>query len=421
MSHALSHAFASANADAYPGLTEIPASEGPFPLLTPLSTVKPIVILASNAINDATLFINGLTQNIVVLYHLFEALGWSPCLLQHSITEGAERQAFLGRYRYTTHAEVVRSTERVALLIEIGMSLDAGTRGHLRRAGTRIVKLYLGNILNIDIETIQNYRDQFFNHHLVGELDEIWTSPHYAQHVEYAAVLNRVPVEMGKVVPYVWEPCFLERYGSREEYEYVAKDWRDRDIIIMDPNISFQKCSFYSLLLAEAFARAHPTWKGKVFAVNGDRLSLSPNALNGLLPNLTLWKEKRIVLSGRQRIHEVLAAHRSACFVTHQWNNDYNYMTLELFHYGYPMVHNSVGWAGFGYYYDVEKWSSAVETLRMAMQDHDAVAGIYRTHAANLVWRHSPHNPEVQKRWRDLLGGAAAPLPLASPTASNTV
>ena len=392
--------------DTCPGATEIPASEGPFPLLTPLvaTATRPTVLLASNAINDATLFINGLTQNIIVLYHLFEALGWSPCLLQHSVTEGAERQAFLGRYRYTTHPEVVRSQETVTLLIEIGMSLDAGTRGHLRSRGTRVVKLYLGNILNIDIETIQNYRDQFFNHHLVGELDEIWTSPHYAQHVEYAAVLNRVPLSRGKVVPYVWEPCFLERYGGRAEYEYtVGVDWRTRDILITDPNISFQKCSFYSLLLAEAFARAHPEWKGKVYAVNGDRLSLSPNALNGLLPHLSLWRDKRIVLSGRQRIHEVLAAHRSACFITHQWNNDYNYMTLELFHYGYPIVHNSVGWAGFGYYYDVEAWSHAIDTLRGAMQDHDGQIGLYRTHAANLVWRHSPHNPAIQQRWKDCL------------------
>jgi hypothetical protein len=111
-----------------------------------------------------------------------------------------------------------------------------------------------------------------------------------------------------------------------------------------------------------------------------------------------------MVLSGRRRIHEVLADHRSACFVTHQWNNDYNYMTLELFHYGYPIVHNSVGWSGFGYYYDVNAWDAAVETLRAAIQDHAGHLGTYQTHAANLVWRHSPHNPAVQERWRGLLG-----------------
>lgn len=390
-----------------PGCTELPTSEGGFPVLGGLSrkAARPIVLLASNAINDATLFINGLTQNIVVLYHLFESLGWSPRLLQHSVTEGAERQAFLGRYRYTSHPEVVRSTEKVRLLIEIGMSLDPETRAHLRNMGTKIVKLYLGNILNIDIETIQNYSSQFFNHHLVGELDEIWTSPHYAQHVEYAAVLNRVPAERGIVVPYVWEPCFLERYGSREELEWTDKgDWMHRDVIIMDPNISFQKCSFYSLLLVEAFARAYPAWRGKVYVVNGDRLQLSPNSINGFLPHLGLWRDKRMVLSGRRRIHEVLADHRSACFVTHQWNNDYNYMTLELFHYGYPIVHNSVGWSGFGYYYDVNAWDAAVETLRAAIQDHAGHLGTYQTHAANLVWRHSPHNPAVQERWRGLLG-----------------
>ena len=37
--------------------------------------------------------------------------------------------------------------------------------------------------INIDIDTIQYYPSMFFNHHLVGEIDEIWTSPHYQQHL----------------------------------------------------------------------------------------------------------------------------------------------------------------------------------------------------------------------------------------------
>jgi hypothetical protein len=244
----------------------------------------------------------------------------------------------------------------------------------------------------------------FFNHHLVGEIDEIWTSPHYMQHIDYAAVLNQTAIENGKVVPYVWDPCFLTQYGARETFEWKApSDWTTMDMVVMDPNISFQKCSFYSLLLADAFARRHPEWKGKVLVVNGDRLKLSSNAHNNFLPELTLWKQGRIELTGRQRIHQVMEKNRSACFLTHQWNNAYNYMTLELLYANYPILHNSDGWETYGYHYDLNQWNKAVDTLGNALQHHQRNLHIYKSHATNLIWKHSSNHPEIQSRWRKLL------------------
>lgn len=388
-----------------PGNTVLPTEEQESTELTSLLSNKPrpIVILATNEVNDQNLFINGLTQNIVVLYHLFEILGYEAYLLQHSVSD-SDKKAFLKRYRTLTCEGMVKNKMSINMFIEIGMSLDATTRGYLRGIGCTIAKLYLGNILNIDIETIQNYSNMFFNHHIVGELDEIWTSPHYAQHVEYAAVLNRVPINKGRVVPYVWDPCFLEAYGPREEREWTPPaNWRTQDIVIMDPNISFQKCTFYSLLLVEAFARRCPEWRGQVHIINGDRLKLSSNAANHLLPAITLHAEGRVVLYERRKIHEILKAHRSACFITHQWNNDYNYMTLELMHSGFPILHNSAGWAQYGYAYSIDKWEEAIDMLKNALVNHERNRWVYQTHAAQLAWKHSVHSPVMQARWKEFL------------------
>ena len=284
------------------------------------------------------------------------------------------------------------------------MSLDSLTRGYLRSVGAKIVKLYLGNILNIDIETIQNYSNMFFNHHIVGEIDEIWTSPHYMQHMDYAAILNRTSMDKGRVVPYVWDSCFLTQYGNREQFEWIPPtDWKTMDIIIMDPNISFQKCTFYSILLVEAYSKLHPEWRGNVHIINGDRLKLSSNAHNNLLPALSLHRAGRIKLYERKKIHQILELHRSACFLTHQWNNDYNYMTLELLYCNYPILHNSEGWAPYGYSYSINAWEKAIETLHGALSNHERNLHIYKTHAANLIWKHSSHHPDIQRRWRELI------------------
>ena len=385
----------------FPGTTQLPPS---LPTtLTPLSnTVRPIIILASNEVTDASLFVNGLTQNIVILYHLFESLGYQSYLLQHSLSH-AEKKAFLHGYRNLSSQDIVKQNMSIHLVIEIGMSLDSLSRGYLRSHGCHIAKLYLGNILNIDIETIQNYSNMFFNHHIVGEIDEIWTSPHYSQHLEYAAVLNRVPLDKGRIVPYVWDSCFLDHYGAREDMEWRPCSWLTQDIVIVDPNISFQKCSFYSLLLIEAFSRKHPEWRGTVHVVNGDRLKLSSNAQNHLLSAVSLYAAGRVMLYERKKIHDIIKVHRSACFIAHQWNNDYNYMTLELMHCGYPILHNSVGWKDHGYYYSIDEWDKALETLYLALRHHERNRFVYATHTAQLAWKHSVHNPSIQEAWRAIL------------------
>lgn len=361
------------------------------------------IILATNSVNDTTLYLNGLTQNIVILYDLFEAMGYKSWLLQYT-GDSSERREFLHRYRTIVPKDIITQGMPVFTFIEIGMSMDTATRSYLRSVGAKIVKLYLGNILNIDIETSQNFSNMFFSHHIVGEIDEIWTSPHYFQHIDYAAVLNRTDINKARIAPYVWDPCFVGQYGTKEQLEWhPLRSWCETDIVIMDPNISFQKCYFYPLLLVEAFYKMNPDWRGRVHIINGDRIKIQTNATNFVLEGMQLEKDKKIVLHGRKNFHSILTDHKSSCFITHQWNNDFNYMTLELLYCGYPVLHNSEGWSQFGYYYDINKWGAAVETLKTALISHNELLNIYKSHAANLIWRHSIHNMNNQSEWHKIL------------------
>lgn len=393
-----------------PGCTDLSSYEPFSASITSLSTPleRKAVILATNDVNDVSLFLNGLTQNILILYDMFESMGYDSYLIQNQTQSSSEKKDFIRRYRTITPKDIIQRPMPIAVLIEIGMSLDSMTRGYLRSVGAKIVKLYLGNIINIDIETIQNCPTVFFHHHMVGEIDEIWTSPHYKQHVDYAAILNQTDISNGRVVPYVWDPCFLNHYGSRDTMEWIPPaSWESMDLVIMDPNISFQKCYFYSLLLAEAFSLAHPEWKGKVIVINGDRINIQARARNEILPTLSLHRKNRIVLHGRKNIHTIMKENRSACFLTHQWNNDFNYMTMELLYCNYPLLHNSEGWGAFGYAYSLNQWKDAIDTLYRALRYHKENLPIYRSHAANLMWKHSIHNPAIQAEWHPHLAEKA--------------
>ena len=375
-----------------PGCTDLSS----YNKLSPLADLRipsKVIILATNEFNDNSLFLNGLTQNILILYDLFECIGYKSYLLQYNHTQ--HTNVFLNKYDAITPVELIAKPIEIGTFIEIGMSVNAEMRAYLRSNGAKIVKLYLGNILNIDIETIQNFNSVFFYHHIVGEIDAIWTSPHYKQHMEYASILNRTSSSSGRIVPYVWDPCFISHYGM---YEWIPSDCLD--IVIMDPNISFQKSFFYSLLLVEAFYKKYPEWTGKIHIINGDKINITPYSQN-FIPSLAI--KDKIVIHGRKNIHTILKENRSACFITHQWNNDFNYMTLELMYCNYPILHNSDGWH-VGYYYDINKWNDAVQTLYNALYNHKKHLNVYKSHTANLIWKHSIHNPEIQSEWRSIFG-----------------
>lgn len=370
------------------------------PIISESIDNRKVVLIASNNIHDTNIFLNGLSQNILLFYRLFEAMGFMCYLVQPKVSFTYEKSEYLRGYRAISPDEIIRNMFLVHAYIEVGISLDSSARIFLREKGARIIKIYLGNIMNIDIESIHYMKDCFFNHHIVGEIDEIWMSPHYTQNLEYGTVLNKVPIEKGRIAPYVWDPCFVELGGK---YWKSVTNCMKTDIVIMEPNISFQKSFLFPLLLAESFSKRWPEWKGRVCIINGNRLQYIPYVINAVFPQLNLYKDKRIDFCERKTMHQIMSEHGSSVFITHQLNNDFNYMILELLHMDYPVLHNSIGWASVGYSYDINKWDMALEQLYKSIRYHKDNLEQYRVHACGIAWKHSIYNPEIQEQWGTLL------------------
>jgi hypothetical protein len=297
-----------------------------------------------------------------------------------------------------TGEDVISSLMPVHLLVEIAMSLDAGFRKQLRALGGRVARLYLGNILNIDIETPIFYTPMYFAHHVLEEIDEVWVSPHYKQHHEYAGLLNNV--KPAKIAPYVWDPIILTLGGTR------SFKWKPRlpgeipVIVILEPNISFQKCSLIPLMIVERWYRTSKQ-DVKVILGNSEKFQGNMYFMKTILPTLELYKNKKLTLSGRHSISSIMTDYPSAFAIGNHWNNEYNYMTLEYLSAGFPVIHNASDWSDAGYYYSTIV--EGVKQLQSAIEFHDSRLETYQGGASALQWRHSPYNPEVQKAWLTLL------------------
>jgi hypothetical protein len=371
--------------------------------LEPISKRK-IILLATAAINDTNVFANGLFQNVFVLYKMFDAMGYLVMLLVNDKPKTLNNvPKMLHSCRMIVAEELLKEPLPVKAYIEIGMSIDPIVRRFLRMIGSKSYKLYLGNILNIDIETPMFYHMTNFAHHIIGELDEVWVSPHYKQHAEYACYLNHTdPLKQRNLtVPYVWDSCFIDNTEKNLK-------WRQRTnneietFVITEPNISFQKSSIIPILALERMYRQDKNREFQIIVINGERLLQTPYFKECIYDTLDIVKDKKITMCPRSDIQRTLEIYPYATFILHQINNEYNYMALELLHNSYPVIHNAKSWKEFGYYYEESNLDSMIEQFNLT-QKHKTMLETYTTHAKCLIWTHSPHNPEVQKVWNEII------------------
>jgi Protein of unknown function (DUF2827) len=378
---------------------------------------RPVVLLATASITTDNIFANGLFQNIFLFYRMFEAMGYMPVLVVNARPESKDKvPTVLQRCRLAVVEDLVKTPIPVKTYIEIGMSIDSQLRRFLRMCGAKICKLYLGNILNIDVETPVFYPYMNFNHHVIGELDEIWVSPHYAQHAEYACVLNHVSPQKKypKIAPYIWDASVLTDEGRRILRWNPGRAGDKEYFVILEPNISFQKASLVPLMIAETWVREHPEWNGEIHVVNGERLMMIPFFREYLSKELEIFKRGLVHMHGRMDIVSVMTKWPSCIPICHQYNNEYNYMVLEFFWAGFPVLHNSSDWKEYGYYYKQSELYDARRVINTIRKNHTANLEVYIAHAQALAWRHSPYNPEVHKLWKRLVEEKAPAAPQAA-------
>ena len=364
------------------------------------------VLLATATITEGSIFTNGLFQNIILFYRMFEAMGWTPLLLVNDKPKKIEDvPEQIRRCRILTAEEILKQPIPVYAYIEIGMSIDPGVRKFLKMIGAQVCKLYLGNILNIDVETPIFYPDMNFAHHVVGEVDKVWVSPHYAQHDQYACSLNQVPLHgpETQVGAYVWDPTFLTNEGRRNITWRPTMPGEKEVLVITEPNISFQKSAIVPLALVDRWYRKNKGWNGRVVVVNAPRIMQIPHFKQNFYDTLDIVKDGKVELAERKDIITTLNTYPNATFVCHQFNNEFNYMVLEMLWAGFPVLHNSKSWGDFGYYYPGSDLDAGGAMITAAREHHQDRLEVYKGHAQALAWKHSPYNPDVHVAWEKLL------------------
>jgi hypothetical protein len=315
---------------------------------------------------------------------------YKPYLLVNGPMDASKLPGAFHDLRWITLDKYIQAPFNVKALLEIGMNMGKRVRSLFHMMGAKVIKLYLGNSLNIDTEMCLFSDNNDIVIHSKDDIDLVLTSPHYASQLDYLRVINGACAV--EVAPYVWDPMIINAY---EEVTYVEK--AQKDILIIEPNISFQKSCVIPLLICEKYYLENPGFTGKIHLFNTDKYEENGNFFKNILNNLSLWRDGRLELHGRFAITDILQKYPSSVLLCHQTNNEYNYMYLEALYRGFPLIHNSAAWEETGCYYEGDSLEGGVAALGCALKGDSTKEG------RKIMWYHSIYNPAVQQAWSRLL------------------
>ena len=303
----------------------------------------------------------------------------------------------MSSFHHMTVEEVVNHPIPIDFYLEVGLSTSPHIRKFMQSCGARIARLYLGNIFNIDVETPLFFKNMNFSHHVGGNMDTLLCSPHYAHYAQYMCALEHMELTAAQPTPYIWDPCFLTKWGSSVLSWAPPTSNAVPTFIIMEPNISYQKNALLPLLILEKWAIENAIESANIIVINGTRLKESPYYCQ-LIKQLEISRRGFIQHLGRKSVRNVMTKWPSATVLLHHKDNELNYMTLEFLYAGFPVIHNAASWRDAGYYYTGDSICQGVTGIQDAAGHADRLT-VYRSQAQQIFWKHSIHNPTVQQGW----------------------
>lgn len=344
----------------------------------------------------SVLWSNGIYQNIVYLALLFQRLpGVEVRLVNYPFDQTAEHPigACFKIPTINTQAQALK----MDVMIELGIRLEREFTEPFRKRGGKLVSYMAGNMAVMNFESVFLDGDAAARGSVVSPdgFDAVWITPqHMHTNAKVSAALGS-PVEEA---PHIWAPVAIEHacmsMGIAPQFKGRPEQW---SLATFDPNINVVKSFHIPLLVAEQAHRKAPEQIRRMMLFCSEHLK-GRQHFESYVAATSLGKANKVTAEGRHGIVAMLAREVDAV-ITHQWENDLNYLYWDVLSLGYPLIHNSSRIKDAGYYYPDFDPASGGEALLDALANHQG----QRDQDLEAVWTYHVDNPVNQARYKELL------------------
>ena len=343
------------------------------------------------------LWANGLSQNIVYLAMLLQRL---PNVGEVGLVCDVKPNAVADSYGLPVWT-LTETTDHCDVVIELGLrSFGGALLEKFRKRGGKLVSFVAGNTMAFNFETLAHGRS-------AGEVvvkhgfDAVWIIPqHWHMCRSYCALTSSMNVHLA---PVLWDPVFLHQTAALMRKNPFWREPPDGKYVIgcFDPSVNVLKTFHMPLLVTEEAWRTDKSRIDKLLLFSLLKFKDSRHVQDMIL-NTDIGRDGRISLEARHPLIHVMGSNVHAC-VTHQWENNRNYLYYEILHLGWPLIHNVPSLSEVGYPFRDFDPADGGRAMTEALRTHPETRVKQRDAVREALFAVSVANPAVQDIYSGLL------------------
>jgi hypothetical protein len=401
--------------------------ETPFPDRHPTSVgATRIGITLDLPVKIQDLYSNGIRQNVYYLGELLVNIGYDfYFIINKSYNEEIIEKSFYdNRFKYIKYNRIL--TMNFDVVVSIGFEMDLSILKYLRQMKTKIVSYNCGNNYIIDSECMlfsqhpaKNNQINYIRPKAYVPYDIIWSIPQMTNTNQYywQTLMRAKCIE----VPFIWSDKSIHLIQLSENKKYEELLYRNRGpekkLVIFEPNISIMKWCGPSLLSCENAYRSleNKSMISGVFVnnISGRDTDSSINKFNLdaftiYVNNFDLCADKKVTIEGRFNTLAFMNAYGDIA-VSHQWENNLNYLYFDLAWMGWPIVHNASLCRDVGYYYPEFNYEEGGNKIIEAIKTHEENKDEYLERNRRVIDKYLPTNRELQQKYIKLISDLFEP------------
>lgn len=220
----------------------------------------------------------------------------------------------------------------------------------------------------------------------VKKYDEVWISPHFEYAIDYYRY--KFKIKNIKICPYFWDPIFLSINKSQvKTLDTNISNIKNIDIAVFEPNFYKEKACFIPIIACE-FAKDYIN-TAKIFST----LQYKNKSIIDYFNISDLYKEGKLTAEERYTFSYIMSNHCNIV-LSYVENCDLNFLYLECFYLGIPLIHNSKMLKDYGYYYEGCNATQAANHIKY-LRENDFDRDAYIEKHKEILFKYSLKNPEV--------------------------
>jgi len=304
----------------------------------------------------------------------------------------------------------VETLKDLDMLIYLSALLNEEDSLILKKMNIKVVQILCGNNYMFNQERLVFGCHKGLHSFNNCYIDEYWLLPMYTHARSYIETHSKKPV---RIMPYIWNTTFVDLWMKNNQ-DIMYEVGSELNILICEPNVNVFKTSLVPLIISEKCADI----TDKVFCLCLKDKKQNVDDIFG--DYLKIIKNNKVELYERLKLYNVLSQlkskNKSPFIISHQMLNDLNFLHLELFYLGYPVIHNCERMKSCGYFYKDHDIDMGADALYDAFCNHiNNYNNIeYKNNVKKLLFRFSPYNKNNKKEYLsaifDICGKTKIPL-----------